>query len=101
MNGQMSLFDIYQSDYIHVQKEYKLENNQDESLIAESFGIQGGYINKIVDILIPSEFDIIYITGESGSGKTTIMRELMKTQNYSDYVISNTEKNVPLFSVGG
>lgn len=99
--NQMSIFDIENSDYIHINKEYIIEGNTNGALIAESFGIQGGYVNKIADITIPKKFDVIYVTGESGSGKTTILKEIMKHQNYCDYHISDEIKNKPIFLAGG
>lgn len=81
---------------MRIVKSYFVEPNDKGGLIAEAFGITGGYQNKICDIDIPDIWDILYITGESGSGKSTIVREYAK--NYSNETIP---KETPLFLWGG
>jgi ABC-type lipoprotein export system ATPase subunit/predicted GNAT family acetyltransferase len=81
--------------YKKIYKKFKVEPNEKASLITEAFGIDAGYENEVVDISVPINFNIILITGESGSGKTTILNEL-KPNNILDLEIPNT----PLFEWG-
>jgi len=58
-------------------KSFPLQPSEDSTLIAEAFGIEDEYDNKILDLEIPNSLpQITYITGESGSGKSTLLREL-------------------------
>lgn len=63
-------------DYITVNKEFNYSPDLFTSNIAECFGLVCGYTKKICNIKIPQDFSIIYITGDSGSGKSTILKEL-------------------------
>jgi ABC-type ATPase with predicted acetyltransferase domain len=48
-------------------------------LIAEAFGIHSGLEKVVVnDLEIPDDYQILFITGESGSGKSTILNKLGK-----------------------
>lgn len=67
---------------MRVIKSYYVLPNNKASLIAESFGITGGYENKICDFEFPNDFSIIYITGESGSGKSTILKQINDKYKY-------------------
>lgn len=87
--------------YIHINKEFVTSEIRGGNLIAESFGIQGGFVVRIADIHIPADFDIIYITGESGSGKTTILKELAEAYGTKLSGIDESYKNVPLFLAMG
>lgn len=86
---------------MQIHKEFTVEACSEGDMIAESFGITGGYVNKIAEIDIPNDWDILYITGESGSGKTTILHEIQKQLNVEDIEITEEMKNKPLFLIGG
>lgn len=77
---------------MRVSKSYYVVPNNKASLIAESFGITGSYENKICDFELPSDFSILYITGESGSGKSTILKEIV-----GEYQNEFLPLNKPLF----
>lgn len=76
---------------MHINKEYILQPCDEANMITEAFGIDAGYVRKICDMDIPDNWNILYITGESGSGKTTIAREIIP--NYIPEKIPDT----PLF----
>lgn len=59
-----------------IKKTFLIEPDEQANEITEAFGIDSGYENKVVDIELPDDFEIMYITGESGSGKSTILKEL-------------------------
>lgn len=80
---------------MHINKEYIVNPCDKANMITEAFGIDAGYVRKICDIDIPDEWDILYITGESGSGKSTIAREMFK--NYTAEKVPDTK----LFLWGG
>lgn len=61
---------------MRIKKEFFVHPHNEANLITEAFGIDSGYIQKICDIDVPDDYDILYITGESGSGKSTILKEL-------------------------
>lgn len=74
-----------------VYKEFIVQPHLEASLITEAFGIDSGYKNIVVDNLeIPDDYEILYITGESGSGKSTILKEMSEISHCN---IPNT----PLF----
>jgi len=79
-----------------INKSFYIEPHEKANIITESFGIDCGYENKICDIDIPNEYEILYITGESGSGKSTICNELLS--NYSNEPIPYEK---PLFLWNG
>ncbi len=66
-------------NYIRIEKEFHYNPSLITSNIAECFGLSGGFTKKICDINIPKDFSIMYITGESGSGKTSILHEIVKS----------------------
>lgn len=80
---------------MRVSKEYIVNPCDKSNMITEAFGIDAGYIRKICNIDIPDDWDILYITGESGSGKSTIAREMFP--NYKSEDIPDTK----LFLWGG
>lgn len=61
---------------MRVKIEYGIQPHPDANMITEAFGIDAGYAQKICDIEIPETYDIMYITGESGSGKTSILNAM-------------------------
>lgn len=63
-----------------VYKKFIVEPNEKANLITEAFGIDAGYENVVADLEIPTDYEIMYITGESGSGKTTILNEIVKIE---------------------
>lgn len=84
-----------------VRKEFVVEPNEKGNLIAESFGVTGGYVNKIADLSIPDEWSVLYITGESGCGKTTIAREIADALGVPFDSQIEIPHNKPLFLWGG
>ena len=65
------------NSFIKIEKEFQYNTDLTTSNITEAFGIGTGYTKKICSISIPTNFQILYITGESGSGKTSILKELV------------------------
>lgn len=51
--------------------------------ISEAFGIQNGYVREIFNLDKPYFHSILYITGESGSGKSTIIKEFYEETKVS------------------
>jgi ABC-type ATPase with predicted acetyltransferase domain len=77
-------------------KTFIIKPHRDASFIAEAFGIEAGYKNVILsNIEIPDDLPpVTYITGESGCGKTTLLKEIGEiSQNYDI-------PNEPLFKWG-
>lgn len=64
-----------------VYKKFIIKPNENANLITEAFGIDSGYENVVVDISIPEDYQIMYITGESGSGKSTILNQVSNHKN--------------------
>ena len=62
--------------FYHIKQKYNIYSDVDSDDVSESFGISGSYIKNITNIYIPDDFDILYITGDSGCGKTTILSNL-------------------------
>lgn len=54
-----------------------------EKEILDDFGINREVVTLDVDIEIPKDFDVLYITGESGSGKSTILNEIEDVTTYN------------------
>lgn len=57
-----------------IKKEFAVKIDGGANLVSEAFGLTDGYIMKICDIEVPDEFSVLFITGDSGSGKTTIAK---------------------------
>jgi ABC-type ATPase with predicted acetyltransferase domain len=58
-------------------KEFIVTPENQSLLVAEAFGIQEGWQNKIVDVELPDVLPpIVLITGESGCGKSTLLKML-------------------------
>lgn len=98
---QQSIFEKADTGYTRINKVFTSHIPDEGLLISEAFGVGEGRKNVIADILIPDEFDILYVTGESGSGKTTIIKEYAREHGYSEYEMSDEEKRTPLFLIGG
>lgn len=58
-----------------VSKEYTTEVPGHLTDLSEAFGVVDSFTNVSINLDIPDTAQIIYITGESGAGKTTILRE--------------------------
>lgn len=80
---------------MHFEKTFVLDVPPYGNMITEAFGIDGGYNNKIFDLDIPDDYSVLYITGESGSGKSVLLNEMFP--DYKQECIPNT----PLFLWGG
>ena len=61
---------------MRVKKTVQIEPTTTNIVAAEAFGISGVRKFELFDLEIPTDWDVLYITGESGSGKTSIAREL-------------------------
>lgn len=61
--------------------------------ISEAFGIQDGHVREIFNLSEPQFDRILYITGESGSGKSTILNEF-----YEETTVE-FDVNQPIFSL--
>lgn len=96
---------IADNNFYHIKQSYNIYSTLETDDIAESFGISGSYIRNIVNMYIPDDFDILYITGDSGCGKTTILSILKdKVDIYydSNFDINENESilNILRFDVG-
>lgn len=76
-----------------VRKVVKLTIPEGVEYISEAFGIQDGYDREIFNLKEPEFQSILYITGESGSGKSTILNEF-----YEETEVSFDESE-PIFSL--
>jgi ABC-type ATPase with predicted acetyltransferase domain len=58
-------------------KSFTVNIPQDGVVVAEAFGVDSSF-EKVVfkDLRVPEDYQILYITGESGSGKSTILNAL-------------------------
>lgn len=81
---------------MYVNKSFLLDVPPSANMITEAFGIDGGYTKQICDMDIPDEYTILYITGESGSGKSVILNEM-----FPDYKSELIPEKKPLFLWGG
>lgn len=80
----------------HIKHNYIINEKKCNNIVTEMFGISEGYKNKIIDIDVPLDFEILYITGESGSGKTTILNYFKK-----NYKLEDIPYDLPLYLWGG
>ena len=81
-------------------KQFTLQSYDEANLITEAFGIESGYTNTILDLELPNKLpNITYITGESGCGKTTLMKEMLSLYNLQES-IPEIKKDTPLFLWG-
>lgn len=80
---------------MHITKSFSLEVPPFANMITEAFGIDAGYNQSICDLDIPEDYTVLYVTGESGSGKSVLLHEMFP--NYYEEVIPN----LPLFLWGG
>lgn len=62
---------------IRAYREFIVEADEKANMITEAFGIESGFANRVCDVEIPEDFQVLYVTGESGAGKSTIARELV------------------------
>lgn len=69
---------------LRVTKSFEIKPSYEANFITEAFGIDAGYINNIVDMEFPDNYKLIYITGESGSGKSTILNEVFPNYKHED-----------------
>ena len=79
-----------------VSKSFTISEHSCENIVAEYFGMSGGFVNDVCDIEIPDGCKIVYITGESGSGKSVILREL-----FPEYEAETIPADTPLYLWGG
>ena len=80
---------------MHVTKNFTLEVPPYGNIITEAFGIDGGYNQQVCDLDVPDDYSVLYITGESGSGKSVLLNEL-----FPDYKVESIPTK-PLFLWGG
>lgn len=80
---------------MHIAKTFTLEVPPFGNMITEAFGIDAGYHHKICDIDVPDEYSVLYVTGESGSGKSVLLNAMFA--NYEPESIPTA----PLFLWGG
>lgn len=60
-----------------MKKSFKLKISRDIKSVSKQFGVSNGFTQKVLDLKIPKELpNVTYITGESGCGKTTLLKEL-------------------------
>lgn len=60
-----------------MRKIFTIKPEKGTEFVADAFGIYNDFENKILDLTLPKKLPLItYITGESGCGKTTLMKEL-------------------------
>lgn len=80
---------------MHITKNFILEVPPFGNMITEAFGIDGGYNQLVCDLDVPEDYEVLYITGESGSGKSVLLNEL-----FPDYKVESVPIT-PLFLWGG
>ena len=76
-------------------KSFEIKLGSDAEFITEAFGISDGFVKEIYDVEIPEFENILYITGESGSGKTVMMKE-----NFKETTIE-FQKDKPVYQLLG
>lgn len=84
-------------DYIEVNKKYTVSPLQTiNKEVMDDFGINKEIETVNIHLKIPKNFKTLYITGESGSGKSTILKEVFKETTYDD----DTFLKTPLIEMG-
>lgn len=77
-----------------------VEPCDDANFITEAFGIDAGYENKMFEVELPKVLPkITYITGESGCGKTTMLKEIIEKYDVV-YDFNKEIPTTPLFTWG-
>jgi len=62
---------------LRIEKTFTLVTEDASAFVADAFGIESGWENKVLELDLPDELpQIVLITGESGCGKSTLLREL-------------------------
>src|SRR5699024_1180870 len=84
-------------EYIEVSKKYTVSPIQTiNKEVMDDFGINKEIETVNINLKIPKNFKTLYITGESGSGKSTILKEAFKETTYDDVTFLKT----PLIEMG-
>lgn len=84
-------------EYIEVSKKYTVSPIQTiNKEVMDDFGINKEKETVNIDLKIPKNFKTLYITGESGSGKSTILKDAFKETTYDNDEFLNT----PLIEMG-
>lgn len=84
-------------EYIEVNKKYTVSPLQTiNKEVMDDFGINKEIETVNIHLKIPKNFKTLYITGESGSGKSTILKEVFKETTYDD----DTFLKTPLIEMG-
>src|SRR5699024_5048065 len=84
-------------EYLEVNKKYSVSPLQTiNKEVMDDFGINKEIETVNIQLKIPKNFKTLYITGESGSGKSTILKELFKETSYDDDAFFKT----PLIEMG-
>src|SRR5699024_2240948 len=72
-------------EYIEVSKKYTVSPIQTiNKEVIDDFGINKEKETVNIDLKIPKNFKTLYITGESGSGKSTILKYAFKVTIYDN-----------------
>lgn len=78
---------------MNIEKSFVIESYDDANYITEAFGIDGGYKKEILKLNLPDELPkVTYITGESGCGKSLLIKYLFGEQTQIEI-----PKDKPLF----
>jgi len=83
-----------------IEKTFYLKTYDEANLITEAFGIESGYQKTVFALDIPDILpQITYISGESGCGKSIMLKEIIKKYNIVRAHV-NIDKEKPLFLWG-
>jgi len=66
---------------------FSVEPENQSLLVAEAFGIESNWVKKIIDISLPNFEnlpEITFVTGESGCGKSCLLRSIASISNFED-----------------